>query len=78
MKKALVTGAAGFIGSHVVAQLLEKNVDVRAFDKPRENTVNIKGLDIEILEGGIQLSLRRQHQNTKRTGVKIPSGGGLH
>ncbi len=53
MKKALVTGAAGFIGSHVVVQLLEKNVEVRAFVKPKENTANIKGLDIEIMEGDI-------------------------
>ncbi len=50
MKKALVTGAAGFIGSHVVAQLLEKNIEVRAFVKPKENTANIKNLDIEIME----------------------------
>ncbi len=53
MKKALVTGAAGFIGSHVVAQLLEKNIEVRAFVKPKENTANIKGLDIDIMEGDI-------------------------
>jgi len=53
MKKALVTGAAGFIGSHVVSQLLEKNVEVRAFIKPKENTANIKGLDIEIMEGDV-------------------------
>ena len=53
MKKALVTGAAGFIGSHVVSQLLEKNIEVRAFVKPQENMANIKGLDIEIMKGDI-------------------------
>jgi len=53
MKKALVTGAAGFIGSHVVTQLLEKNIEVRAFVKPKENTANITGLDIDIMEGDI-------------------------
>lgn len=31
MKKVLVTGADGFIGSHLVESLLEKNYDVKAF-----------------------------------------------
>lgn len=53
MKKALVTGAAGFIGSHVVRQLLDKNIEVRALVKPKENTANIKDFDIEIMEGDV-------------------------
>lgn len=35
--KALVTGAAGFIGSHVVAALASSGADVRAFDRRRPN-----------------------------------------
>ena len=31
MKKVLVTGADGFIGSHLTELLLEKGFDVRAF-----------------------------------------------
>ena len=30
MKKVLVTGADGFIGSHLVELLIEKNYDVKA------------------------------------------------
>ena len=31
MKKVLVTGADGFIGSHLTESLLEKGYDVKAF-----------------------------------------------
>ncbi|MBU0994377.1 MAG: NAD-dependent epimerase/dehydratase family protein [Proteobacteria bacterium] len=53
MKKALVTGAAGFIGSHVVKELLDDNVDVRAFLRPGESRQNLDGLDVEIMEGDL-------------------------
>ena len=53
MKKALVTGAAGFIGSHVVQELLQDNVEVKAMIMPGEDTKNLEGLDIETVEGNI-------------------------
>ncbi len=53
MKKALVTGAAGFIGSHVVQELLKDNVEVKAMIMPGEDTKNLEGLDIETVEGNI-------------------------
>ncbi|MDY6906550.1 MAG: SDR family oxidoreductase [Thermodesulfobacteriota bacterium] len=53
MKKALVTGAAGFIGSHVVEELLKENVDVRALVRPGEDIRNIESFDIEIVTGDI-------------------------
>ena len=53
MKKALVTGAAGFIGSHVVQELLKENVEVKALIRPGEDTTNLKGLNVEMMEGDI-------------------------
>jgi len=51
MKKALVTGAAGFIGSHVVDQLTAKGIDVRAAVLPNERTHNIDHYQPEIVRG---------------------------
>ena len=53
MKKALVTGAAGFIGSHVVRELLTENIEVRAMVRPGEPLGNLSGLEIEIVHGDI-------------------------
>ncbi len=53
MKKALVTGAAGFIGSNVVNVLLEDGVEVRAMVLPGEDQRNLKGLDVETVEGDL-------------------------
>jgi dihydroflavonol-4-reductase len=53
MNKALVTGAAGFIGSHVVRELLGENVEVRCLVRPGESKANLEGLDVEKLEGDV-------------------------
>jgi nucleoside-diphosphate-sugar epimerase len=61
--KALVTGGAGFIGSHVTERLLHEGYDVRVLDNfstgRRENLVEIAG-DVELVEGDIQ-SYERAH-----------------
>jgi dihydroflavonol-4-reductase len=50
---ALVTGAAGFVGSAVVRQLLERGETVRAFVRPSSDLRNLKDLKIEILRGDL-------------------------
>lgn len=53
MKKVLVTGAAGFIGSHVVEELNRRGVEVRAAVMPKESTKNIDRFKPEIVRGNI-------------------------
>lgn len=52
--KVLVTGATGFIGSHVTRMLLEDGHDVRAFVQPGAPTTNIDALDVERVEGDLR------------------------
>ncbi|ENX17464.1 hopanoid-associated sugar epimerase [Acinetobacter sp. CIP 64.2] len=51
--KALVTGGAGFIGSHIVRTLLNENYEVRVLHLPQEKLTNLEGLDVELLAGDI-------------------------
>jgi UDP-glucose 4-epimerase len=55
-KISLVTGGAGFIGSHLVDALLAKGIRVRVFDNfSTGSRQNLKGLgpDLEIVEGDL-------------------------
>jgi dihydroflavonol-4-reductase len=51
--KAIVTGATGFIGSAVARRLLSEGIAVRALVRPNSDRQNIRGLDIEPVEGDL-------------------------
>ena len=51
--KTLVTGATGFIGSHLVERLVEEGEDVRCFVRKTSKTNWLKGLPVEIFVGDL-------------------------
>jgi UDP-glucose 4-epimerase len=65
--KVLVTGGAGFIGSNLVRQLVERGDDVRVLDNfSTGNRANLEGLDVEIVEGELR-SYERVHNAVRGT-----------
>ncbi len=55
MAKVLVTGGAGFIGSHLVHGLLDRGDRVRVLDNLSTGSkVNLAGLEIDFIEGDIR------------------------
>jgi dihydroflavonol-4-reductase len=51
--KAFITGADGLLGSHIVRQLLDKGVAVKAFILKSSKSPTLDGLDVEIVHGDI-------------------------
>ncbi|GAB4541698.1 MAG: SDR family oxidoreductase [Anaerolineales bacterium] len=53
--KYLITGGAGFIGSHITRALLSQGADVRILDNfSSGKRENLNGLDVEIIEGDLR------------------------
>lgn len=53
MKKYLITGGAGFIGSHIAEELSKKGNHVTVLDNLRTGfQKNLEGLDVEFVNGG--------------------------
>jgi dihydroflavonol-4-reductase len=51
--KALVTGAAGFVGSAVLRRLIARGIETRALVRPISDRRNLAGLDCEIVTGDL-------------------------
>jgi nucleoside-diphosphate-sugar epimerase len=53
--KYLITGGAGFIGSHIARALIQQGANVRILDNFSSGTrENLSGLDVEIFEGDLR------------------------
>lgn len=63
----LVTGASGFVGSHVVRKLVAAQEPVRVLVRPESSLKNLEGLDIEICAGDLNdpASLRKALQGCR-------------
>jgi len=64
----LVTGAAGFLGSHVTRQLVARGEDVRVLMRPSSNNRAISDLSLEYVTGDLRdpVSLERAMKDVKR------------
>ncbi len=49
--RVLVTGASGFVGSHVTRMLVQRGRKVRVLLRPTSNRAALEGLDVEIVTG---------------------------
>jgi nucleoside-diphosphate-sugar epimerase len=52
--KALVTGATGFLGSHIAERLVQRGDTVRALVRPSSDTGLLKELGVELVSGDVE------------------------
>ncbi|HLV87340.1 MAG TPA: hopanoid-associated sugar epimerase [Candidatus Sulfotelmatobacter sp.] len=52
--KAFVTGATGFLGSHVARVLIEQGAVLRALVRPTSNLRNLEGLYVDLVSGDLR------------------------
>src|SRR5690349_15582995 len=66
--RTLVTGATGFVGSHVVRALLARGDDVRATVRASSSREALEGLDVELATAqlGDRAALRRAMRGVDR------------
>lgn len=67
--KVLVTGAAGFLGGHLVDMLVERGDEVRAMVRPEEDSGHLRTLEgVEIVQGDMtdRASLQRALSGVQR------------
>ena len=73
-RKVLVTGGAGFIGSHLVRALLERGDTVRVLDNfATGDRDNLDGVDAEVVEGELR-SYERVHNAVRGAEVVFHLG----
>lgn len=53
-KKTLVTGASGFVGSHLVRRLITEGVEVRALARPSSRRDLLAGVPVEWIDGDLR------------------------
>src|SRR5262245_45659458 len=54
MDTVFVTGATGFIGANLIRTLLDRGFSVRALVRMGSDKSNLKGLNIDIIDGSLE------------------------
>lgn len=63
MKKALVTGAAGFVGSHLIEYLLTRSINVTAVVHPKHSTANLDKIIDKITSVSADLTKKTEYKS---------------